>query len=58
MRRLTAKEKLQLHEDLSVAKTKVLIKWDYTNEEIAKVLGLPITEINIYVKKYKLRESE
>ena len=52
MRKLTQREKLQLHEDLSVAKIRVLIDWEYTNEEIAKILGLPITEVNVYIKKY------
>ena len=58
MKKLSPKEKLQLREDLIVAKMSVLIKWNYSDEEIAKVLGLPMTEINIYVKKHKLRESE
>ena len=54
MRKLTIKEKLQLHEDLSVAKIQVLMNWDYTNDEIAKILSLPITEVNIYIKKHNL----
>lgn len=54
MRKLTQREKLQLHEDLSVAKIRVLMDWDYTNEEIAKILGLPVTEVNVYVKKHNI----
>ena len=57
MRKLTQKEKLKLHEDLSVAKIRVLTDWEYTNEEIAKILGLPVTEVNIYVKRYNIYKS-
>lgn len=57
MRRLTAKEKLQLSEELKVAKINVLIKWGYSNEEIAKILSIGVTEVNIYVKKYSMREE-
>lgn len=55
MRKLTAKQKLQLHEDLSVAKVRVLVDWGYNNEEIAKILNLPLTEVNIYIKKYDIK---
>ena len=57
MRKLTNREKLQLDEDLRIAKIKVLCRWGYNNEEIAKILSLPITEVNIYDKKYNLREE-
>lgn len=55
MRQLTNREKLQLTEELRVAKIKVLINWDFSNEEISELLRLSITEVNIYVKKYNLR---
>lgn len=57
MRQLTHKEKLQLREELRVSQIKVLLEWDFNSEEIAKTLNLPITEVKIYITKYKLDDG-
>lgn len=57
MRQLTAKEKLQLKEELKVAQIRILLEWDFELDDIARILKIGITEVRIYVKKYDLGET-
>ena len=58
MRKLTKKEYLDLGEELGVAKIKVLVKWGFSTEEIAKGMELPKSVIRRIIKKHNIKQNE
>jgi len=59
MRKLERKELRLLGNDLNVAKIKVLVKWGFSDEEIANIMSMSTTVVCRIMNKYGIkRESE
>lgn len=59
MRELSKKELRILGNDLNVAKIQVLVKWGFSDEEIANIMTMYTTGVRRIMNKYGIkRESE
>lgn len=59
MKELSKKELRLLGNDLNVAKIRVLVKWGFSDEEIANIMTMYTTGVRRIMNKYGIkRESE
>lgn len=59
MRELSKKELRMLGNDINVAKIRVLVKWGFSDEEIANIMTMYTTGVRRIMNKYGIkRESE
>ena len=59
MRELSKKELRILGNDINVAKIRVLVKWGFSDEEIANIMTMYTTGVRRIMNKYGIkRESE